>query len=546
MKSWSKIVKRTIVVLLLLALLGWIFWGKKNDSTAQVTEVSREVSTKNVTSFTFGSWDPISQRKILATVESDSEVPVVAEASGTLEQVNVRIGDRVNAGQLLARYRTGDDPLQIQLQNAQISLQSTQFSAQNSIQQAEIALQNAKAQEDQTKNTEAQRYQETFDALRSTTVTTKSSFSNLLDSADRYLGASQKFRYDDVYERSFIGNKNTILKNRTKNTVEKLQRDFLVLEQQILSHPGSNNTAVLNDATDIVAFGEKLQRMLFDLGTLSRNVITSQAFSVSQQQAVSSDVERMTSTLNNELAGIDAQIQSAKTVNQQIKLTLQGTNSQIKNAQANLELAKASAQSQIAGAQNQVRSAQNAQSDLTVRAPFSGTIVEKQINSSDRVSPGQTLFVILNEDQSKKAVAFLSLEEWKTLQTVDSIDLVTARGDTFTAQKSFISSKLDPTTQKIRAEILLPQSDILVGSFITCLLPLAQSQTNLVPLSAVSFEPDGAEVLTIDNENRTQRQKITYRDIIADSLEVLDGITDGDRVITYYNRVSVGELVNPE
>ena len=73
---------------------------------------------------------------------------------------------------------------------------------------------------------------------------------------------------------------------------------------------------------------------------------------------------------------------------------------------------------------------------------------------------------------------------------------------------------------------------------------MAENQNHLIPLSAVSFEPDGAEVLILDENNRTKRMKISYGDIIADSLEVLDGIEKGDRLIQFYNRVGAGTLID--
>jgi hypothetical protein len=86
----------------------------------------------------------------------------------------------------------------------------------------------------------------------------------------------------------------------------------------------------------------------------------------------------------------------------------------------------------------------------------------------------------------------------------------------------------------------------LVGNLATVRIPIgsgAAGESNLIPFSSVSFEPDGAEVLVLDNQNIAQRQKIVVGRVVVSSIEVVSGLNLGDKVVEYYKRVLPGEKV---
>lgn len=85
--------------------------------------------------------------------------------------------------------------------------------------------------------------------------------------------------------------------------------------------------------------------------------------------------------------------------------------------------------------------------------------------------------------------------------------------------------------------------DLAVGSFVRVMLPVVTETKNLLPITALSFEPDGAEVFVIDDQNIVQRQKITIGKLIGDSIEVY-GLTPETLVVRYRSRVNVGEKVS--
>lgn len=531
----------------LVLLLGVIFFIKNFNLKKNPEETVSKFVAKSVEIVEFGRWSPQKKREILAVVESEQETEIFSEISGTIENVFVRIGDLVEKGDLLASFQKVDDVTQINFENAIRNLETTKLSAQNSVSSAEIALENAKRELQQTKMKEIQNHKQTFETLKITAQNTDSALSNGLNFVDRILGASSKFRYNFLVGRSEIGAKNTIKKNDTKNFVESLRRMFEKLPEIRRSKPSDNE--ILAFAESRSEFSKELQTALFWFDDLVRDSILSQSFSEASRQSIQTQTEAILANINGTVLSLETQIESAKTIKEGSQFSILSAENRVKNAEANLEMAMAGSQAQISASQNQYLLAKSSQNDLNIRSPFSGKIVEKKIKKNDRVLPNSTVFTLVNESASKKIVAFLSQEEWRAFKLQETIDVRFSDDSVFTAKKTFLSSKLDPQSQKIRVEILIDHEEvsqkILVGSFAQLLLPLGQDQKNLIPLSAVSFEPDGAEVLRVNNENKTERVKISYGKIISDAVSVLDGISVGESLIEFYSRAGVNESVKP-
>lgn len=538
--------RQKIKIMLVLSLfLGGLFIIKNINFSAPEEAVVQETIARKAERITFGEWAPQKNREILATVESEQEIAVLAKLSGTIERVAVQIGDRVKKGAVLATFQPENNATQINYENAIRTLETTKGSAENAVLLAELSLQNAQQALRQAKATERKSQEQVFQNLQSTTKNTETTISNVLNFVDRILGASKKFKYELYIGRAEIGAKNYVKKNDTKNLVEALARENEALLE--IDWEDSSEQQILDQAEARVELAKKLQKALFWFDDLVRDTILSSRFSEASRAAIQTQSEAYLSKIEGATLSLETLALSAKTTDQRSNSTLLLSQNQMKSAQSSLALARANLESQVGGAQNQYRLAQASQQDLVITASFSGVISEKLIQEGDRVLPNQKLFVLTNEEASKKIVAFLSQEEWEAFQAQEAVLVETNEGVVMQTKEKFLSSRLNPSTQKIKVEMRVEKNEdfdkVLVGSFIKVLLPLGQTQKNLVPISSVSFEPDGAEVLILNNKNKTERRKITYGKIISDAVEVLSGLDEKEQVIRFYNRISVGETV---
>ena len=85
----------------------------------------------------------------------------------------------------------------------------------------------------------------------------------------------------------------------------------------------------------------------------------------------------------------------------------------------------------------------------------------------------------------------------------------------------------------------------MISQSLVKLTALAKNSENsqLIPISAISFEPDGAEVFIINDENIVTRQKVTTGKIISNAIEILGGLEINQKIVQYRNRTNSGEEV---
>jgi len=217
----------------------------------------------------------------------------------------------------------------------------------------------------------------------------------------------------------------------------------------------------------------------------------------------------------------------------------------VESAMSNVELAKSQAEAQIVGARNQVNISGASTADLVVRAPISGTITDKEVRIGGLVNPGTVLFTIVNEGQNKKVVAYLTQDERSQAQQASSIE-IEIENKLVPVTEKFFSPQIDAQTQKILAEFTIPPSTTLVGNLATVRIPIGSrlaGESNLIPFSSVSFEPDGAEVLVLGPDNIAERRKIVVGRVVVSNIEVVGGLESGDLVVEYYKRVLPGEKI---
>lgn len=544
LKILNKHRKFLIALAFIVALVGFKFFSgpRYSDRSENVGKVQTVVapSEKNVDTLIFGLWTPGQTRAVLAQVESDNEISISSELSGTLESVNVNIGDSVREGQILARFKLTNDLTQISYLNALSNLTATEASTKSNIQSAEIALRNAQAELNQTKSQQGQVNNQSFVSLKTQAKTAETTIEGALTFLDRQLGASPAYERESVFGRSAVGSKNFLLKNRTESAVRELVREFNHLKLQVADN---SEFAVKQYAQARIDFAKKVREQLENYNLLIRDSIISSNFTEDNQNTIQTQADSFEPGLDAVISGLTNGIENTKGSNEGNKTAILAAENRVKSAQEQLEIAKSQAEAQLVGAQAQLSSASAATTDLVVRAPISGKVSVKSVNRGEQVSVGASLFTIVNDQASKKVVAFLSRDEWNKVQTASSLT-IDINGQKITTEQSFLSARVDPVSQKIRAEFLLPKSaDVLVGSFVKVLIPLQAKGGDILPISAIAFEPDGPEVLIVGEDRIAKRQKVTIGDIVADSVQVLNGLKPQAEVVQFRNRAFAGEKI---
>lgn len=133
----------------------------------------------------------------------------------------------------------------------------------------------------------------------------------------------------------------------------------------------------------------------------------------------------------------------------------------------------------------------------------------------------------------------------------DAADVhVQATGEHFTGKVTRFTDALDPSTRTMQVEIDVPNPNyhLQPGMYADVQLS-ANSRSNIltVPIEAIRRGDNKTSVLVLDANNRVQSREVQLGVESSDSVEILAGLTEGERVIVgNLGSYQPGEVVHPK
>ena len=126
---------------------------------------------------------------------------------------------------------------------------------------------------------------------------------------------------------------------------------------------------------------------------------------------------------------------------------------------------------------------------------------------------------------------------------------VQATGDRFAGKIVRTTAALDRATRSLQLEVDVPnpKGKLTPGMYADVTLQVGGSPDALtVPVEAVDRDTRGASVLVINESNRVERRNVKTGLEAADSVQILDGVRDGERVVVgNLTSVVAGQHVEP-
>jgi RND family efflux transporter MFP subunit len=170
-----------------------------------------------------------------------------------------------------------------------------------------------------------------------------------------------------------------------------------------------------------------------------------------------------------------------------------------------------------------------------IEAPFSGVITERLVEPGDFVTKN-THLLTLADPLSLVAEVFASELLLPQLAVGSAARLrIDALGDkTFEARILRIHPRLEESSRQAIVELALdPVPDgARAGQFVRAILKSAESERLLVPFRALQRDREGEFVWVVGAEGESERRPVRSGLRIADGVEILEGLTPGERVIT--------------
>ena len=384
MRAWIK--KHKIIVVLLLAaicalLVKGIFFKDETAGYEEETAEKRDIVTYN---------------SFVGNVEPASDFNLVAQASEEAVQVLVEKGDKVKAGQVIARLDTTNIDYNIRLQEA--TLKTTKKSNQYNISDAKRGYEN---------------YKETIDkGLNSSLESARMQ----METAEKGVNDAQK-EYDKAKASIEDG------------SYESIQSVYLQREQAYRAYDLAKDAAydarsyyydarkAYNDAQDAADAAAADDPAKASLESMAASLKTAMQSAEAQMNSAERSVDSAKGSYDdacktfdnakkNILDKLEDAIENAQISYDNAKksfdvIQLQ-VNQQLESFEATLE--KTKALSDVSAAEIQLASLKSTRKDYVITAPISGTVTDLLIEKGDMVTMGMPIATIANLDTMQVSI----------------------------------------------------------------------------------------------------------------------------------------------
>jgi Cu(I)/Ag(I) efflux system membrane fusion protein len=173
---------------------------------------------------------------------------------------------------------------------------------------------------------------------------------------------------------------------------------------------------------------------------------------------------------------------------------------------------------------------------LTLRAPASGVVIEKNVVEGDRIMPGMTVFRIadlsrvwVEADVFEKDLAFVAVGQGAM------VNFESYAGTPFRGRVAYVypTVSAESRTGRIRVELQNPGGDLRPGMYATLDLQVPPTAPTLVvPRSAVIETGERTLVFVVGPDGALFPREVTAGRASLQLVEILSGLAEGDHVVS--------------
>ncbi|WP_307291642.1 efflux RND transporter periplasmic adaptor subunit [Pedobacter agri] len=184
-----------------------------------------------------------------------------------------------------------------------------------------------------------------------------------------------------------------------------------------------------------------------------------------------------------------------------------------------------------------LQSQQRKLNDANIRSSINGIVNKKMIEVGAVVAPGTQLFELVDVSKLKLKVN-VNESQVANLKIGDAVEIQSSvfPQDKFSGRVTFIAAKADETLN-FPIEVVVTnnvKNSLKAGMYGTAVFKFPkQAPAILVPRTAFVGSVSSNEVYILDKANNTARtRKVVSGRILGESVEVVDGLKEGETVIT--------------
>lgn len=196
-----------------------------------------------------------------------------------------------------------------------------------------------------------------------------------------------------------------------------------------------------------------------------------------------------------------------------------------------LVAARAQADARVASARAALEAANLRLDFATLRAPDEGVISRRLTQPGAVVSAGGELFGLIRQNRLEWR-ADISAADLPFVAPGQGVRLRSPDGDIVEGRVRAVAPGLDPATRTARLQADLPEPGALhPGLVVEGRISLGSDEALTVPANAVVRRDGYAYAFSVHGAGITQRRRIELGRSIGDRIEVISGLSEGDRIV---------------
>jgi HlyD family secretion protein len=411
-KIWAflKKYKKTTIFVIIIVILGIWYYHSTHIVTA-TTYVVKSATVGTVETTVSGT----------GQIASSQELPIYPQVSGTVVSVNVKDGDHVTKGQVLATLDSTN--AYYSLENAKISVEKLETSNPISNSSDQDAVTNAQASVSQT-------YQSAFNTISSAYNDMGPIITSL---NDIFYNEKTSPYFTDTNVAQNYGSAALQYKETAGVLLDQTTAEYTAFRQIYLATALTSTTSINSSLNQELTIAQDLSNTIKD-AAVAVNYIVSQTSQSARTSAMTTD--------QNDLTGWLSTISSDNSSLTNAENSIQSNNQSLTQAQANLSADQTTNNPlDLQSAELALQQAQTTYNNYTVTAPFDGTIGNVVLQPGDNAGASTAIgtlvtnqyisTIVLNEvDVAKVAVGqpvnitFNALPNITATGTVIEVDTV--------------------------------------------------------------------------------------------------------------------------
>lgn len=183
---------------------------------------------------------------------------------------------------------------------------------------------------------------------------------------------------------------------------------------------------------------------------------------------------------------------------------------------------------------------------MTVRAPYDGLVIERDVRPGDMSAGTNPWFRIAKNSQIELA-ADVGEEALDKMRVGAPVQVTLADGVKVRGTVRLVSPRVDASTKLGRVRISLPvRPDIRAGGFASASFLGSTRSALAAPETAVRYDANGAAVMVVGDDNKVSRVPVTTGQRGGGYVELLNGPPAGSRVVERAGAMLVpGDIIRP-